>query len=133
MKLVFSLLIAALQAKLLELSQVQEVDFDPAVDDTNMTSTGEFVQSSVSLSDQKSDHDLQGCLIELGHNIFNLQQLSLKNQDYQIKSTTKNISINFNICSFTTNRCPDKDRLSFANLVNENNTCSHLSGDKITN
>jgi hypothetical protein len=96
-------LLAAISAKLQKLAQTKEVDFDPAVDDSKMTSNGEK-EDPIKITpntDPRGEHTISGCLVELGHSIFNLEQLSLKDQDYVVKSTTKDVSINFNICDFT--------------------------------
>jgi hypothetical protein len=37
-----------------------------------------------------------------------------------------NVSINFNICEYAQRTCPD-GYADFANVINENNTCSHMS------
>lgn len=37
-----------------------------------------------------------------------------------------NVSINFNICDYTHRTCPD-GYADYANMINENNTCNHLS------
>jgi hypothetical protein len=42
-----------------------------------------------------------------------------------------NISIDFNICDKTSRKCPDNGQ-DFANVVNENNTCNHLSSGSLT-
>lgn len=37
-----------------------------------------------------------------------------------------NVTIDFNICDYAYRRCPD-NTLDFANIINENNTCNHMS------
>lgn len=73
-------MLAANSAKFQKLAQLKEVDFDPAVDDTKMTSNGNK-EDPIKITpnkDPKGEHTISGCLIELGHSIFNLEQLSLK-------------------------------------------------------
>ena len=73
-------MLAASSAKFQKLAQLKEVDFDPAVDDTKMTSNGNK-EDPIKITpnkDPKGEHTISGCLIELGHSIFNLEQLSLK-------------------------------------------------------
>ena len=41
-----------------------------------------------------------------------------------------NVSIDFNICEYAFRKCPDAAD-DFANIINENNTCNHLSNDAI--
>lgn len=41
-----------------------------------------------------------------------------------------NVSINFNICEYTFRKCPD-GALDFANEINQNNTCDHLSSSSL--
>ena len=43
-----------------------------------------------------------------------------------------NVSINFNLCAYTFRTCPD-GFVDYANIVNENNTCAHLTDTKISN
>jgi len=42
-----------------------------------------------------------------------------------------NVSIDFNICDYTYRQCPDKGN-TFVNIINENNTCTHLSSNDIS-
>ena len=42
-----------------------------------------------------------------------------------------NVSIHFNLCDFTKRTCPD-GFADFANVINENNTCSHMSSNKLS-
>lgn len=76
---------------------------------------------------------MKSCLIELGNNIFNFEPLTVKDKDYEATKvfdakTGSNFTIYFNLCEPTNHKCPDKNTQDFANSVNENNTCSHLSG-----
>lgn len=79
-------MIGAISAKLENLAQMKEVDFDPAVDDSKMTSNEKKLDKPKIIPniDPSGKHAMSGCIIELGHNIFNLEQLSLKDQDYVV-------------------------------------------------
>lgn len=52
-----------------------------------------------------------------------------------MQSQNKNYSINFNICSYASQRCPDmkQDVSDYANMIishpNQTQECRHLSGD----
>lgn len=52
--------------------------------------------------------------------------------DYEVAYNTGkgNTTINFNICEPTFRTCPD-DALDYGNVINENNTCNHLSSDSL--
>jgi hypothetical protein len=41
-----------------------------------------------------------------------------------------NVTIDFNICDYAYRQCPDTLN-DFANVINENNTCSHLSSSNL--
>ena len=42
-----------------------------------------------------------------------------------------NVTIEFNICDYSYRKCPD-NFLDFANVINENNTCNHMSSQYLT-
>lgn len=42
-----------------------------------------------------------------------------------------NVSINFNLCAYTFRTCPD-GFVDYANIVNENGTCVHLTDTKLS-
>jgi hypothetical protein len=54
--------------------------------------------------------------------------------DYEVKFNNGKgeVSVDFNICSFSKRKCPD-EMPDFANIINENNTCSHLSDNSLSN
>mmetsp|Transcript_4438 Transcript_4438/g.7558 ORF Transcript_4438/g.7558 Transcript_4438/m.7558 type:complete len:311 (+) Transcript_4438:493-1425(+) len=78
-----------------------------------------------------TENTMHSCLIELEKNIFNFEGLSLSEEDYLAESERKNYSVAFNICEHSQRRCSDKQTLDFANSVNENGTCQHLSGSDL--
>lgn len=41
------------------------------------------------------------------------------------------VSINFNICEYNARQCPDGQQ-DYANSINSNNTCNHLSSSDIS-
>ena len=54
--------------------------------------------------------------------------------DYQVSYPTDNggeVTINFNICEFAYRQCPDSVA-DYANVINENNTCNHMSGNELS-
>lgn len=75
---------------------------------------------------------MTSCLIELSKNIYNFEPLRVEGGEYTAKGT-KNESIYFNICEPTKTTCPDAEVVSYANMVNENNTCLHMSGQNAYN
>jgi hypothetical protein len=80
---------------------------------------------------------LNGCIVELGNYIFNLNGLKIntnESEDYSVSYNNGNgdVVIDFNICEFSFNTCPDLVN-DFANEVNENGTCHHLSSDSLSN
>jgi hypothetical protein len=42
-----------------------------------------------------------------------------------------NVTIDFNICDYSYRKCPDESS-DFANVINENNTCSHMSSGSLS-
>jgi hypothetical protein len=42
-----------------------------------------------------------------------------------------NVSLSFNICEYAYRTCPD-NFADFANFVNENNTCNHMSSQSLS-
>ena len=42
-----------------------------------------------------------------------------------------NVSIDFNLCENNFRQCPDNTK-DFANIINENNTCDHMSSDDLS-
>jgi hypothetical protein len=42
-----------------------------------------------------------------------------------------NVSLAFNLCEYANHTCPD-GMADFANIVNENNTCSHIGGKALS-
>ena len=42
-----------------------------------------------------------------------------------------NVSIDFNLCEYNYRKCPDEDN-DYANIINENNTCDHMSSDDLS-
>lgn len=40
------------------------------------------------------------------------------------------MTIDFNLCEYTFRSCPDEVK-DFVNIVNENNTCNHMSSDSL--
>jgi hypothetical protein len=41
------------------------------------------------------------------------------------------VTVNFNLCEYAFRTCPD-GFADFANLINENNTCNHLSSQALS-
>lgn len=119
----------------------QEVDFDPNLDDSNMSPDGKQMisNSPVAALDPETGetqvnytNTMTSCLIELSKNIYNFEPLRVEGGEYTAKGS-KNESIYFNICEPTKTTCPDAEVVSYANLVNENNTCLHMSGQNAYN
>jgi hypothetical protein len=44
------------------------------------------------------------------------------------KEVPHNYTLFFNICEYTQHRCSDAKTMDYANSVNNNQTCNHLSG-----
>lgn len=118
----------------------QEVDFDPNLDDSNMSEegkqmlpngVGEVVDQGLSVA-VNSSNTMTSCLIELSKNIYNFDGLRKEGGEYTATGG-KNESIYFNICEPTKTTCPDAEVVSYANLNNENNTCLHMSGQNAYN
>lgn len=53
--------------------------------------------------------------------------------DYKISynNGNGNVTIDFNICDETKRKCPDGAK-DYANIINENNTCNHMSTKSIS-
>jgi len=84
----------------------------------------------------QEDTNLEGCSVTLNSYIFSLGGLARTNEtegSYEVtyKSGTGESSIDFNICGNNFRKCPDNVN-DFANSVNENNTCNHLSAGDIS-
>ena len=118
----------------------QEVDFDPNLDDSNLSPDGKkmvanqpaSVDPDTGAQQVNYTNTMTSCLIELSKNIYNFEPLRQEGGEYVAKGS-KNESIFFNICEPTKTTCPDAEVVSYANMVNENNTCLHLSGQNAYN
>lgn len=139
-----------------ELIQVQEVSFDPAIKDTDVNAKNPKKQAKVlttktldpngpyqTVEDLKnsqesfSEHEMTGCVIELEHNIFNLQNLRMTDYDYNVtykgtKEKPNNFTVFFNICEYTKHKCSTKDSTDSAHFININNTCSHATDKSLS-
>jgi len=126
-------------------AQAKYVDFDPSVKTeapaaaAAATAKGRTELTLEDAADAADDgsHDLRSCLIELGDNIFNFEGLKLKGSEYKLHTlgtpaTPHNYTLFFNVCEYTTHRCSDVKTLDYANSVNNNQTCEHLSGSGAT-
>ena len=49
----------------------------------------------------------------------------------QYNNGNGNVTIDFNICDYSFRKCPD-NAPDFANVINENNTCNHLSSQYLS-
>lgn len=77
-----------------------------------------------------------GCTTSLYGYFYNLEELAIRpaegqdlpNTTYQVayNNGNGNVTIDFNICDYSARVCPD-GRKDMANMVNENNTCYHLT------
>ena len=62
--------------------------------------------------------------------IFILAVRSEGDYKLQYNNGKGNVEIDYNICEYAFRRCPDGGK-DYANVINENNTCSHLSSGSI--
>ncbi|CDW71763.1 UNKNOWN [Stylonychia lemnae] len=85
----------------------------------------------------QEDRDLTGCSVELNSYIFSLAGLKRSTPKFtsaykvQYNNGKGNITIDFNICDYSFRKCPD-EASDFANIINENNTCSHMSSGSLS-
>jgi len=96
-----------------------------------------FLTFLLSTSIKAEDRDLAGCSVEMKSFFFNFASLMRKNSsegDYQVKFNKGkgDNTINFNICNQAFRTCNDAVP-DFANMINQNNTCNHLSSGSISN
>jgi len=76
---------------------------------------------------------MKACVIELDNSVFNFEGLSIKDEDYVITKKYPDggdYTVWFNLCRVTEHKCQDKNSIDYANSINQNNTCTHLSGAK---
>ena len=74
---------------------------------------------------------MKACVIELDNSVFNFEGLSVSDEDYVTTKTFddgSDFTVWFNFCKITEHKCQDRNSSDYANSINQNNTCSHLSG-----
>ena len=109
------------------------VDEDVDLADAQESSSDSTPATSIETGDEGTT--VRSCLVELGKNIFNFDGLRLTDSEYKLHTLGSaaiphNYTLFFNVCAYTQHRCSDVKTMDYANSVNNNQTCEHLSGSQ---